>query len=153
MVGLVSIPSTFDTNGLKRIEDEISQLHDILLDVRRINPCYVTNVCRMISEVDNGEMRSRLFHQLEECAFSVDLSLIGDVKEPKEEKRVETIRRLGRTCAFLESLVDEIQVSRMLLGDALEEQFAPTLMYGFAVSYWESFLRCGQKFPLANGTV
>ena len=119
------------TNGgdLPQIENDIARVREMVLDGRKMSPDYVTNVCKQISEIADFQTRSRLFEQLEESAFSVDFSLIGDIHEPDDDRRDEVVRRLGRSYAFLELLADEIHTSRMFGGDPPREHFEPLFRY------------------------
>ena len=114
-----------DGSCLVQLENEIAQVRDEVLCRIGPSPHYVTNICRRIAGVADFQTRSRLFNQLQDAAFSVDLSQLGDVRVGDEAARDKTVWRLGRAYNFLDNLAHEITMSRMFSGDPPREQFEP----------------------------
>lgn len=118
-----------DDENIENIRSEIARIPRIFMGEESGEGDYIRAICRRIVEVADADTRHRLFNELLDVSFAVELDKVWGPDVNTEENERKNYRNLGLIHALLERLVDEIQQQLMVRSAPPREQFEPMFRY------------------------
>ena len=118
-----------DDENIENIRSEIARIPRIFMGEELGEGDYIRAICRRIVEVADADTRHRLFNELLDVSFAVELDKVWGPDVNTEENEQKNYRNLGLIHALLERLVDEIQEQLMFKNAPPREQFEPMFRF------------------------